>query len=129
MVEEFLSQKGEQVRWRVVEEVHEGGAAMLSEIERALAELSAALMETDDDEEADRLTAKIAALRRVRRHARAETPTVSDRWEGTDRTFAEDWYAAENVEERRAVLDDALTSVTVFRGGLAGAPASNSGRG
>ena len=38
---------------------------------------------------------------------RVESPTVSYTWEGTDATFVEDWAAAEVVEDRRRVLDDA----------------------
>ena len=46
VVAEFLRQKGERVRWSVVEEVYEGGAARLPEIEHRLSELGAELQAT-----------------------------------------------------------------------------------
>lgn len=116
VVEEFLAQKGEQLRWRRVEEVHEGGAALLPEIERRLDELDDLIRNAPDREERARLQAEQGRLLDLRDEKRAEAPVVSYRWEGTDRSFAEDWEAAEDVEGRRAVLDDALASVTVTRG-------------
>lgn len=116
VVAEFLRAKGEHVRFSQVEEVHEGGAAMLPEIEHRLAELSALLQATDDDDEADRLTAQIGALRRTRREARATAPQVTLREVAGTQTFGEDWAEAEGVEAQRAVLDDALERVTVRKG-------------
>ncbi|NPC97881.1 recombinase family protein [Nocardioides sp. zg-DK7169] len=116
VVEEFLRQRGDQLRLSVVEEVHEGGAALLPEIEHRLAELGAALQATDDDDEADRLTAEIAGLRKLRREARAKAPRVTLRAVEGSQTFGEDWAQAGTVETRRAVLDDALRRVWVRRG-------------
>jgi len=115
VVAEFLRQKGERVRWSVVEEVHEGGAAMLPELEHRLSELGAQLQVTDDDAEADRLTTQIGHLRAMRREARAKAPTVEQRWLPT-RFFAEDWAEAETVEARRGILGDAIERVFVVRG-------------
>lgn len=116
VVAEFLRMKGERVRWSVVEEVHEGGAAMLPEIEHALTELTARLMATDDDDEAAALTGQIGNLRAMRLEARQKPANVVYRPVRGTRMFGEDWAEAESVEDRRAILDDALRSVTVRRG-------------
>lgn len=116
VVDEFLRMKGERVRWSVVEEVYEGGAALLPEIENRLTELSAQLQATDDDDEAERLTVQISNLRRIRREARQKSPVVVQRPVRHTQSFGEDWAAAESVEDRRAVLDDALARVVVVRG-------------
>lgn len=117
VVDEFLRQKGERVRWSVMAEVHEGGAAVLPEIEHRLTELGAALQATDDDGEADRLTAEIANLRRMRREARSRAPKVVLKPTRGTQTFAEDWEDAQDTHERRAVLDDAVSRIWVTRGG------------
>lgn len=117
VIAEFLRAKGEWVRWSVVEEVHEGGAAQLPEIEHRLSELTALLQATDDDDEADRLSEQITGLRRMRREARATAPAVEYRPVRDETlTFAEDWETASTVEEQRAVLDDALTRIIVNKG-------------
>lgn len=116
VIDEFLRQKGERVRWSVVREVHEGAAAMLPEIERRLSELTAQLQSTDDEEEADRLTGQISNLRSMRREARRVAPTVVQRAVRHTQSFGEDWAEATTPAEQRAVLDDALQSVVVVRG-------------
>lgn len=118
VVDEFLLQKGERVRWSVVEEVHEGGAALLPEIENRLADLTAQLQATDDDAEADSLSEQIGNMRSMRREARASAPRVELRSvRDPIETFGDDWAAAETVEEQRAVLDDAIARIWVLRGG------------
>jgi len=118
VTEEFLAAKGERLRWRVVEEVHEGGAALLPEIEARLDELDDLIRQAPDRETRRALQDQQATLLDLRDEKRAETPVVTYRQESADRTFAEDWQAAgEDVAARRAVLDDALTSITVIRGG------------
>lgn len=116
VIEEFLRQKGDHERWSLIEEVYEGGAAMLPEIEHRLAELAAEFQATDDDDKVDRLTDEAANLRRMRREARASAPTVTYREVGSTRTFAEEWADASDVRGQRAVLDDALERITVSRG-------------
>ncbi|MBT2549803.1 recombinase family protein [Arthrobacter sp. ISL-65] len=116
VIEEFLRQKGERVRWSLVREVHEGAAAMLPEIEHRLSELTAQLQSTDDEEEADRITGQISNLRSMRREARGAAPVVVQRAVRHTRTFGEDWAEATTPAEQRAVLDDALQSVVVVRG-------------
>jgi site-specific DNA recombinase len=116
VIKEFLHQKGERVRWTRVEKVYEGGAAMLPEIEHRLAELTSALQATDDDERADALTEQISRLRAIRREKREETPNVSIRYDDAG-WFEDAWEnAGEDVEEQRAVLDDAVERIWVRRG-------------
>jgi hypothetical protein len=89
---------------------------MLPEIENRLSELGAALQATDDDDEADSLTEQIAALRRLRRDARAEAPVVEHRPTRETQMFEQDWAEAETDEERRDVLGDAMERIWVSRG-------------
>lgn len=116
VVEEFLREKGDRLRWRRVEVVHDGGAAVLPEIERRLDELDVLIREAKDRAARAELQAQQAELLDRRDEARAEAPVVEYVWEGDDRTFAEDWEKAETVEERRAILDDGLASIVVLRG-------------
>lgn len=116
VIGEFLRVNGDHVRWSTVVEVHEGGAAMLPEIEHRLAELGAELQATDDDDEADALTEQIAALRRLRREARAEAPVVEHRPTRDTQLFGQDWADATTDEERRDILGDAIERVWVSRG-------------
>lgn len=116
VVDEFLRQKGPRTRWSVVEEVHEGGAAVLPEIEHRLSELTAQLQATDDDDVADDLMQQIAGLRAVRREARVSAPVVTHRPTRHTQTFQEDWTEATEVEDQRAILDDAVGAIYVMRG-------------
>lgn len=116
VVAEFLRQKGDHTRWSLMKEVREGGAVMLPEIEERLAELAQQLRTTDDDGEADDLMRQMSALRALRRQKRTEAATVRLVPVRSEQDFAEDWAEALSVEERRAILDDALVSVTVRRG-------------
>ena len=102
----------------MVEEVHEGGAALLPEIEHRLDELDDLIRQAPDRADRQRLQAEQGNLLDLRDEKRAEAPVITYRQEGTDATFAEDWATAQTVEDRRAVLDDALESITVTRGGL-----------
>jgi len=56
----------------------------------------------------------------LRDEKRAEAPIVTQRWEGNTQMFGADWAEAEaeaeTVEDRRAVLDDAMEKVWVVRG-------------
>ncbi|MCW2751858.1 MAG: recombinase family protein, partial [Aeromicrobium sp.] len=100
-----------------VEQVVEGGAALLPEIEHRLTELTAALQDTDDDDRAAQLAEEIGRLRATRRKAREETPNVSIRYDDAG-WFEDAWEkAGEDVEKQRAVLDDAIERIWVRRGG------------
>lgn len=115
VVQRFLQEKGDWDRWPLVEEVHE--APVLPEIEHRLAELTAQLQETDDDDEADRLQEDIARLRRRRREARTAAPVVTLVQSGPVQTYAQAWAAAgDDVQAQRAVLGDGLERVQVRRG-------------
>lgn len=116
VVSTFLARHGHEYRLSQVEKVHDGGAALLPEIEHALAELTAELQATDDDDRAEQLTEQIAGLRRRRREAKATETVVELREVQSSQTWAEDWADAADVVARRAVLDDALAGITVRRG-------------
>lgn len=115
LVAEFLRMKGPQVRWTVIEEVAEGGAALLPEIERRLDELDAMIREASA---ADRkkLQAEQVTLLDLRDEKRLEAPLVSYRFEPAG-TFAADWSAAETDLEKRQVIGDGIERVVVGRVG------------
>lgn len=116
VVAEFLRAKGERVRWSVVQEIHEGGAAMLPEIELALDDIDRAIRQASDHDTRLELQGQQANLLDLRDEKRSETPIITQRWVGDTQTFGEDWDKAATVEDRRAVLDDALHVVWVVRG-------------
>jgi hypothetical protein len=88
--------------------VHEGGAALLPEIEAPLDELDELIRSSPDREARRGLQEQQANLLGLRDEKRAEVPVVTYRQEGTTRTVADNWAAAEAVEERRAVLNTPL---------------------
>ena len=90
--------------------------ALLPEIEQRLDELDDLIRQAPRERRPE-LQAEQRNLLDLRDEKRAEAPRVSYRWEGTDQTFGEDWAVAESVEDRRAVLDDALAKIVVHRGG------------
>jgi site-specific DNA recombinase len=116
LIAEFLRQKGEHLRWRRVEVVHQGGAAVLPEVERRLDELDRLIRDAPSREARAELQSQQGGLLDLRDERRAEAPRVEYVQEGTDRSFREDYEAAATVGERRAVLDDAVGTVTVTRG-------------
>ncbi|MBM7807649.1 DNA invertase Pin-like site-specific DNA recombinase [Geodermatophilus bullaregiensis] len=117
VVAEFLRQKGERVRWTRVEEVHEGGAALLPEIEHRLDELDQLIRQATDREVRRELQQQQADLLDLRDAKREEAPNVSLRYEDAG-WFEDAWASAgEDVEAQRAVLDDAMERIWVRRGG------------
>lgn len=117
VIERFLWAKGDHVRWSVVEEVQEGGAAILPEIEQRLDELDVAIRGTKDRDDRRRLQEQQAALLDLRDEKRLEAPrTVLRPVRDDTRTYGEDWAGAEDLQAQRAVLDDALERIVVRRG-------------
>jgi site-specific DNA recombinase len=117
VVAEFLRQKGERVRWTRVEEVHEGGAALLPEIEHRLDELDRLIRQATDREQRRELQEQQNTLFDLRDAKREEAPKVSYRSEDAG-WFEDAWASAgEDVEQQRAVLDDAMKRIWVRRGG------------
>lgn len=116
VVAEFLRQKGERVRWSVVEDVHEGGAALLPEIELRLDELDGLIRQATDRATRQSLQTEQGNLLDLRDEKRAEAPIVTQRWEGNTQMFGADWGEAETLEDKRAVLDDALETAWIVRG-------------
>ncbi len=115
VVDEFLRQKGERVRWSVVEEIHEGGAALLPEIELRLDELDDLIRQAPDRATRQHLQNEQSNLLDLRAEKRAEAPVV--RYVPTRGTqmFGEDWAEADNDEDRRAILGDAVERIWVGR--------------
>ncbi len=117
VVAEFLRQKGERVRWTRVEQVQEGGAALLPEIEQRLDELDQLIRQATDRELRRELQEQQSNLLDLRDAKREEAPNVSLRYEDAG-WFSDAWAeAGEDVEAQRAVLDDAMARIWVRRGG------------
>lgn len=117
VVAEFLRQKGERVRWTPAVQVVEGGAALLPEIEHRLDELDQLIRDAADRERRRALQIEQSNLLDLRDVKRQEAPQVSIRY--TDAGwFEDDWQlAGDDVEQQRAVLDDAMRRIWVRRGG------------
>lgn len=115
VIDEFLRVAGPQVRWTQIEEVREGGATLLPEIERRLDELDTLIRTAPNRAERTRLQAQQADLMDERDQRRAEAPQVTYRAEPTG-TFAAAWAAAESDAERRAVLTDGIERLVVRPG-------------
>ncbi|KQQ43087.1 hypothetical protein ASF50_03575 [Nocardioides sp. Leaf307] len=116
VVDEFLRQKGEHVRWSVVEEVYEGGATLLPEIEHRLDELDDLIRQAPNRDTRQSLQVEQGNLLDLRDEKRAESPSVRLVPTRGTQTFGEDWADAETVVDQRAVLDDAVTRLWVRRG-------------
>ena len=117
VIKEFLRQKGERVRWTRVEQVVEGGAALLPEIEQRLDELDQLIRQATDRKRRQELQEQQSNLLDLRDAKRDETPNVSIRYDDAG-WFEDEWEkAAEDVEAQRAVLDDAMERIWVRRGG------------
>lgn len=114
-MQEFLRAKGDRVHWTVVEEVHEGGAALLPEIEFRLDELDDLIRQAPDRAARQQLQAEQGNLLDLRDVKRAEEPVSRLVYEPSQ-YYGEDWAQAATVEDQRAVLSDALSRLWVVRG-------------
>lgn len=116
VVEEVLRGWGETPRMHRVETVEAGGADEAASLREAIRHKQA-LMVDADEEGYDALVEDVRALRARLRAADARRPVLRWAWEPTGQTYAEAWSAAgEDEAERRRVLADVLTRVTVLRG-------------
>lgn len=115
VIEEFLAQKGTHVRWTYAEEIHEGAAALLPEIEHRLDELDTLIRDAKTRDERANFQQQQADLLDRRDEARAEKPVITIKAEPAD-IFSRDWARAEDDDERRAILGDALERIVVKRG-------------
>ena len=115
VVEDFLARASGQARWKVVEEVFEGPGVLLPEIEVRLAELGEAITRKRDRDKRTTLLDQIDALQELKADAEAAPGQVRYESEPVG-YFEDDWAAATDDAERRAIIGDALVSVTVRRG-------------
>ena len=117
VVEAFLTERGDQVRWTRLEEVHEGGAALLPEIAQRLSELGEELVNATADR-VPALLAEMASLKERQEEAKGQPGTVSvvERGGIPAAYFHEAWEQCEDDEQRRMVLGDALERVLITRG-------------
>lgn len=118
IVRHVLDRVGGLPHLTVVEEVLEGGTVQEREAELRLADLSREQASPDlTDERDDEINAERKRLRAVIAEARSRPSQVRVRFEENPGTFAEDWERAEDDDERRAIMGDALTRIVVHRGG------------
>lgn len=91
LIEEFLRQKGDWMRWSKVEEVYESGAQILPDIEHRLSELDELIRAAVDRKERTRLRHEQDALLDLRDEKRSEPGKVVERWNEGDNYFSELW--------------------------------------
>lgn len=116
LVEEFLHQKGDWMRWSQITEVYEGGGDELPDVEHAISQLDDEIRTASSREDRERLRAKQEGLYDLRDDLREQPGQVVERWNEEDATYGQLWAMADDVEERRAVLEDALERVVVKQG-------------
>lgn len=115
VVEDFLARYGDVIRLSMVEEVSEGGAVQLQEASVRLAELGQEMVNATP-ERAGEIVEEMTRLKALQMEAR-DLPSVHEfRPVGDDRTFGEDWAAAETDEERRQIIGQAVDRIVVTRG-------------
>ncbi|OII35167.1 hypothetical protein BIU98_04395 [Curtobacterium sp. MMLR14_010] len=116
VVSEFLAFRGPFPEMREEQTVDSrDDSADLQDVEAALREATAALLEDDADPAA--LMRRIDALkaRRTELRASAASATVTTRLVPTGRTLADAWHADEDLDRRRAVLLEALDHVAILK--------------
>lgn len=118
VVDEILATAGRLPVVRVDVEESDDPAPALIEIEAAISQTLTRLADVDDEDEEDRLSDRLRALKAARREARrleVSAPAVTMR--STGETFAEALArAVDDVAARREILRSALVSVTVSAG-------------
>jgi site-specific DNA recombinase len=114
VADRFLAATGDDPEVDIVEEIVEGGTLeALAEVEAALREATAALMEDSADSVA--LVRRLDALKSRRAQLRATPSSVSTRIVPTGRTLAEAWHSTDDVDLRRRMLLQSLDSVLIRR--------------
>ena len=115
IVDDVLRVWGESVMWSRVEQVHEGGVALLPEIAHRLGELTAELVNASGD----RVAVLLEELGRIKA-LQAEAEAMPSRVEHVDvgpvRPVQEAWEAAEDDEQKHDVMAYCLDRVLVRRG-------------
>lgn len=115
IVDHFLAERGFLLHLTVVEEVVEGGSVLLREATVRIAELGREVVNAAPERTAE-ILAEMTRLKEMQEEAKDQPAEVVHRPVGEVRTFAEDWAAATDDEQRRYVLGHALDRVVVRRG-------------
>jgi len=117
IIDRFLAERGELFHLAYVEEVVEGGSVEHQEATVRLAELGREVVGATPERMVE-IVAEMTRLKEMQEEAKSRPAEVSFRARGgVTRTFADDWAAAEDDEERRSIIGDALERVVVRRGG------------
>lgn len=116
VIAEMLRVWGDTPRMHRVEVADAGGAEEVASLTLDIKALQAKQAATDDDAEDDALHAQIKALKAQRAKARERQPVLSWTWEPTGQTYREAWETADGERERRLVVEDVLTRITVLKG-------------
>jgi len=116
IVRHFLAERGDVLHLSYVEEVVEGGSVQMQEASVRLAELGREIVNATP-ERAVAIVGEMTRLKELQEEAKGQPAQVRHVPVGETRTFAEDWAAATDDEERRTVLGHALDRIVVARGG------------
>ena len=115
VLEDVLGTWGESVMWSRMQQVHEGGAALLPEITHRLAELGAELVGASG-ERTQALLDDVVRLKAQQAEAEAMPSHVELVESGPVRWVLEAWDAATDDEERHDVVAYCVDRVLVRRG-------------
>ena len=116
VVGEFLGRFGDVLRMTRIEDVQEGGSVEFQEASIRLAELGREMVTAQGDR-IPQIIEEMGRLKELQASAKARPARVVESWVADPvQTFQEDWEAATDDEERRAVLGDALERILVRRG-------------
>jgi site-specific DNA recombinase len=117
IVRTFLAERGDLTHFNVLEEVVEGGSVALQEASVRLGELGREMVNASPERAAEILT-EMTRLKEIQEEAKHEPAQIRYVPVGGEaRTFAEDWAAAEDDEQRRMILGHAIDRIVVRRGG------------
>lgn len=116
VVQTFLERMGDEIHLQMVEEIVEGGSVQLQEASVRLAELGREIVNASPERRAEILL-EMERVGEVQDEAKTQPAQTVFRPLVEDRTYREDWEAAESDEERRTILGHALDRIVVKRGG------------
>lgn len=116
ILEEFLTQRGDVTHLSFVEEVVEGGSVQHREATVRIAELGREIVNAAPERTVE-IMVELARLKEMQEEAKdAPAETIFRPVGGESRSYAEDWAAATDDEQRRTILGHALDRIVVRRG-------------